>query len=184
MSSDSLVRCPHCRELVSLAVVWGTSDLCPNCLRPLSIGVGLGQDSTAQPVGASASVVSRWIGAFNARDLVAMLAYMGPDVTLHPLRLPGLSRSYHGVDGVTRWFAQLEGLSHNHWIDVTYFRPVDANGLLVVGAVKLDRDIDEELPFWGLYAIRDELIDEAHHYLTEPSILESPTQGLYGDQAS
>ena len=57
-------------------------------------------------------VVSRWVDAFNARDLDGMLACLAADVDLHPLRLSGLRASYRGHDGVREWFAQLKRLRH------------------------------------------------------------------------
>lgn len=114
----------------------------------------------------SAALLWRWIGAFNTRDLDAMLALMDARVRLHPLRLNGLDRSYRGHDGIRRWFARMEELGLEHRFAVSDVRG-DSEEAMAVGSLRLEPDGDA-IRFWMLDKIDDGLIVSAHHYLTDP----------------
>lgn len=114
----------------------------------------------------SATLLWRWIGAFNARDLDGMLALMDPRVRLHPLRLNGLDRSYRGHDGVRSWFARMKELDFEHRFAVSDIRG-DSEEAMAVGKLRLEPDADP-IRFWMLDKIGNGLIVSAHHYLTDP----------------
>ena len=118
-----------------------------------------------------AALVSRWVDAFNAKDLEGMLARLDPDVRFHPLRLSGLDRSYRGHDGVQRWFVQLARLRYEHVIIVSGVHGTGDDKVLVVGALGLIGNL-EIAPFCALHRIVDGVIVAAHHYLSDPDMLE------------
>lgn len=115
-------------------------------------------------------IVLRWIDAFNARDFDAMLSCLDPDVRFHPLRLSGLAGSYRGHEGVSEWFERLR-MRHDPRIRVTELHAVNGDQVNVIGSLSLGDD-PEIAPFCGLHRIRDGRIVAAHHYLTDPDMIE------------
>lgn len=99
-----------------------------------------------------------------------MLGCLDAEVRFHPLRLSGLSGSYRGHDGVCDWFARLR-IRHEHRIRVTEVQSVDEDLVSVVGSLCLGGD-PEIAPFCGLHRVRDGRIVTAHHYLTDPDMIE------------
>jgi ketosteroid isomerase-like protein len=117
------------------------------------------------------TLVSAWLGAFNAGDLDRMLACAVPDVYFQPLRLVGLDGSYHGHDGVRRWVAQLRALRVEQRIDLSDLSCVGDGQVLAAGTVRLAGRA-EVSPFRALHRIGGELIIAAHHYVSDPGLLE------------
>lgn len=116
-------------------------------------------------------VVSRWVDAFNGRDLDGMLACLDGGVRFHPLRLGGLGASYHGHTGVREWFAQLRRLRHEHRIVLSEARAVGEGQVITVGSLSLAGE-PHIGPFCGLHRLAGGLIVAAHHYLTDPDMVE------------
>jgi ketosteroid isomerase-like protein len=116
------------------------------------------------------TIVLRWVDAFNARDLQGMLECLDADVRFRPLRLSGLSGSYRGHDGVCEWFARMR-VHHEHRILVAAVQPVGEDRVSVVGSLCLGADL-AIAPFCGLHRVRDGRIVTAHHYLTDPDMIE------------
>lgn len=120
---------------------------------------------------AGAQIVVRWIDAYNARDLDAMLACLREDVDYHPLRLGGLAGPYRGHDGVRRWFTQLDAPRHRHRIDLSGMHELGDDHLLAAGAVHVGDDGDVA-PFSAEYTTMRGMIATARHYLSEPDLLQ------------
>ncbi len=116
-------------------------------------------------------LVRQWVDAFNARDLDGMLVRVDPEVRLHPLRLGGLDGSYDGRDGVQRWFARLTQLRHEHVIVLSDVHCSRDDQVLAVGSLRLVGNV-EIAPFCALHRIAGGLIAAAHHYLSDPDMLE------------
>lgn len=116
-------------------------------------------------------VVTRWVEAFNARDLEDMIACLDPDVRFHPLHPGGLDWSYEGHSGVRRWFERLTQLRLQHFIGPSDIRLMSDGQVLVAGAIRLDENV-ELGSFCALHLIADGLIVAAHHYLTDEDLLE------------
>jgi SnoaL-like domain len=114
------------------------------------------------------AIVTRWVDAFNERDLEGMLARFHPEVRFHPLRLVGLDGSYRGHDGVRRWFTQLRD---EHVFVLSEVQGLGNDQVLAVGALALAEG-PEIAPLCALHRIRDGLIMAAHHYLTDPDMLD------------
>ena len=123
------------------------------------------------PALTSEAIVSQWIAAFNERDLDATLSFLDPDVELHPLRLAGLQRAYHGHDGVRRWFTQLALQRHDHRIVVTAVHATSLQQVLVAGTLSVSGGNDAA-PFCGQHRLANGLIVAAHHYMSDPDTLE------------
>ncbi len=114
--------------------------------------------------------MSRWVGAFNARDLDGMLVCLAADVEFHPLRLSGLRAAYRGHDGVREWFAQLKHLRHEHRFVLCEAREAGAGLVFVTGSLSL---AGEPIgPFCALHQIGGGLIIAVHQYLTDPDMIE------------
>jgi SnoaL-like domain len=117
------------------------------------------------------TIVSRWVDAFNARDLDGMLDCLAVGVDFHPLRLGGLNASYRGHDGVRDWFAQLRRQHQEHRIVISEARCVGSDQVLAVGSLSL-AGMPDIGPFCGLHRFADRLIVTVHHYLTDPEMIE------------
>ena len=87
--------------------------------------------------------------AFNRRDLDAFLAFMDDDVEYVP-RAVAMEGSYHGHDGIRRWWENVLGV----WPDVpTQLVDVHELGVLTVAAVHFrgqgaGNDIPWDETFW------------------------------------
>lgn len=123
------------------------------------------------PPGSQGRIVSRWVDAFNARDLEAMLADLAADVDFRPLRLSGIAASYRGQDGVREWFAQLTELRHEHRIALHEARELAEGRVFAAGSLSL-AGVSDLGPFWALYRFDGELIVAAAQYLTDPDMVE------------
>lgn len=117
------------------------------------------------------TIVVRLVEAFNARDLDGMLRLVDPAVVFHPLRLGGLRGPYRGHDGVREWFAQLERLRQEHRIVLSEARSVGDGQVFAAGSLSL-RGEPDVCPFCALHRLDGGLIVAAHHYLTDPDMIE------------
>jgi ketosteroid isomerase-like protein len=116
------------------------------------------------------AIVLCWIDAFNVRDLDGMLQCFDEDVRFHPVRLGGLSSCYRGHRGVSEWFALLRRRPE-HRIVVTEVHALDEDRVAVVGSLSLGAD-PVIASFCGLHRVRAGRIVTAHHYLTDPEMIE------------
>lgn len=128
--------------------------------------------------------VSRWIRAFNRRDLDDLLALLHPDGIIWPLRFVGIESNYHGHDGARSWFSHLAQGRYSHQIDLREVVRVPDGRTLATGAVHDQNRTPESwaassstttwsrTPFSGLFGFRDGMIDSARHYFSHDTILE------------
>lgn len=116
-------------------------------------------------------VVSRWVDAFNARNLDDMLMLLDPRVAFHPLRLGGLGGSYHGHVGVRHWFLHAIRQFNEYQIGVSDVRIVGEEKVFATGSLHLsaDRHIGS---FGALHRIEKGLIIAAYHCVTDPEMIE------------
>jgi ketosteroid isomerase-like protein len=124
----------------------------------------------ATVVGMRERMVLRWVDAFNARDLPGMLRCLDADVRFHPLRLSGLSGSYRGHNGVCEWFERLR-VRHEPRILVAEVQCVGEDQVSALGSLCLGTD-PEIAPFCGLHRFRGGRIVAAHHYLSDPEMID------------
>ena len=125
----------------------------------------------AEVFASAETIVSRWIDAFNARDLDGMLECLAVAVDFHPLRLGGLNPSYRGHDGVREWFTQLRHQHHCYRITVSEARRVGDDQVLAVGSLCV-AGVPDVGPFCGLHRFADGRITTMHHYVTDPDMIE------------
>jgi len=117
-------------------------------------------------------IVSRWVDAFNARDLDGILAALAENVEFHPLRLSGIAASYGGHDGVREWFTRLRRLRHEYRIVVHEARETSEGRVFASGSLSLAGKPDIG-PFCAVHRLDGGRIVIAHQYLTDPDMIES-----------
>ena len=116
-------------------------------------------------------IVSLWVEAFNARDLSGMLVCLARDVALHPVKLSGLEACYRGHDGVRCWFAQLQRQRYSYTISLSDVYGLGDGSVFATGSLSLPED-PNITPFCALHRVLDGLTISAHHYLTDPEMIE------------
>ncbi|HUZ28535.1 MAG TPA: nuclear transport factor 2 family protein [Solirubrobacteraceae bacterium] len=126
--------------------------------------------STTVPQGLE-EIVSRWVDAFDQRDLDGMLERLDADVDFRPLRLSGLRGSYRGHDGVREWFAHLERLRHEHRIVLSYAWAGAEGRVFAVGSLSLAGEADIG-SVWALHRIDGQRIAAAYQYLSDADVIE------------
>jgi hypothetical protein len=127
--------------------------------------------NTAVPTASPERVVSRWVEAFNARNLGGMLACLTPDVALHPVKLSGIEARYRGHNGVWCWFAQLRRHHYTYTISLSDVQDLGDGRVFASGSPSLAESPDVT-PFSAFHRLVDGLTISAHHYLTDPDMIE------------
>ena len=117
-------------------------------------------------------LVRHWVDAFNARDLEGMLAPPSPGGAL----LPAEARRARwliptAMTAFRRWFARLTQLRHEHVFVLSDVHGAGDHRVLAVGGLTVAGEF-EIAPFCALHRIAGGLIVAAHHYLTDPDMLE------------
>ena len=118
----------------------------------------------------AAVVVSRWITAFNARDLDSMLACLATGVEFRPLVRSGLDGQLLGHAGVKRWFAHLESLGIYDWLEVADVRCGPDGQVFTAGELKVAGS-RAAASFCGLYRVTDGEIVSLRHYYSDPATM-------------
>jgi hypothetical protein len=128
-----------------------------------------------QSAGASAlgpkALVLRWVNAFNARNLDALLSCLHAEVDFHPLKLLGIDRSYRGHEGVRVWFGRLDALHYRHRIELSEVRESGRGKLLAIGALSVPGH-GSVVPFCASHQIKDDLISLVRQYPRDPDFVE------------
>lgn len=129
-----------------------------------------------ESAGASAlgpkALVFRWVNAFNARNLEALLSCLHAEVDFHPLKLLGIDRSYSGHEGVRVWFGRLDALHYRHRIELSEVREGSREHLVAVGALSVPGH-GSVVPFCATHWIKDDLIALVRQYPRAPAFVES-----------
>lgn len=116
-------------------------------------------------------IVSRWVEAFNARDLDGMLACLHRGIALHPVKLSGIEACYRGHDGARCWFAQLQRHQYAYTISISDVQDLGDGRVFATGSLSLTED-PEIAPFCAVHRVTNGLTISAHHYLTDPEMIE------------
>jgi hypothetical protein len=128
-----------------------------------------------ESAGASAlgpkALVLRWVNAFNARNLDALLSCLHTEVDFHPLKLPGVDRSYRGCEGVRAWFGRLDALHYRHRIELSEVRAGGRGQLLAIGALSVPGH-GSVVPFCASHWLKDDLISLVRQYPRDPDLVE------------
>jgi ketosteroid isomerase-like protein len=114
------------------------------------------------------SLAERYVGAYNNRDLQAMLAVQDENVVSYPSRLGGAQR-HEGHAGVRAWWETM--VANGQWYEVVIdeIRQPSAEQVAILGEI---RDQGDRISPWCVVIrIRNGLITESHSYLSEPDLL-------------
>jgi ketosteroid isomerase-like protein len=123
-------------------------------------------------------VAERYVGAYNDRDLDAMLAVMDENVVSHPAPLFG-HRPHVGHAGVRAWWATMVASDHSFDVVVTGTRQIYPDRVAVFGEL---RSRGARLGPWAVVVlIRNGLIIESRSYLSGEDLLAD--LGLLGGPA-
>jgi hypothetical protein len=128
------------------------------------------ESAGASVLGAKALVL-RWVNAFNARNLEALLSCLHAEVDFHPLKLLGIDRSYRGHDGVRIWFGRLDALHYRHRIELADVRDGGRGQLLAIGALSVPGH-GSVVPFCASHWIKEDLIALVRQYPRDPDLVE------------
>jgi ketosteroid isomerase-like protein len=114
-------------------------------------------------------IAERYVGAYNDRDLEAMLELQHEDVVAYPTSLFG-HRPHRGHDGVRRWWAAMSASDRRYEVVVNEIRPIGSDRAAALGEIHQDGEL---LSPWGvLITCRDGLIVESRSYLSDRDLLE------------
>lgn len=129
-----------------------------------------------ESAGASAlgpkALVFRWVNAFNARNLEALLSCLHAEVDFHPLKLLGIDRSYRGHEGVRIWFGRLDALHYRHRIELSEVREGGRGQLLAIGSLSVPGH-GSVVPFCASHWINEGLIALVRQYPRDPAFVEN-----------
>ncbi|HEX3691831.1 MAG TPA: nuclear transport factor 2 family protein [Solirubrobacteraceae bacterium] len=140
---------------------------------PVRAGAGAKRPLTrAQAV----SLAERYVGAYNNRDLQAMLAVQDENVVSYPSRLAGAQR-HEGHAGVRAWWDTMVASGQWYEVVIREIRQPSVDQVAILGEI---RDQGERMSPWCVVIrVRDDLITESHSYLSESDLL--VRLGLIGD---
>ena len=114
-------------------------------------------------------IAEGYVGAYNDRDLDAMLALQDKNVVSRPAALFG-NHPHVGHDGVRDWWATMVRSGRWYQVEISEIRQLGPDRVAIFGELRQD---DELLSPWGvLITIRDGLIVESRSYLSDRDLLE------------
>ena len=115
------------------------------------------------------NLAERYVGAYNARDLEAMLAVMDESVRSYPAPFFG-HRPHSGHAGVRAWWAAM--VASRLWFDVVVddVRQVGADRVAILGEIR--HEGRRRSPWAVFVRVRHGLIVESRSYLSEQAELE------------
>ena len=129
---------------------------------------GLTQDEAVR-------LASAYVGAYNDRDLDAMLALMDDRIVSYPARLFG-RRQDVGYGGVRAWWQAMVERDQWYRVVVRGVRVVGDDRVAAVGDI---HENGEPVSSWGVvFRVRDGLIVESRSYLSDEDLLDE--LGLLG----
>ncbi len=122
-------------------------------------------------------LVRRGVQAINDRDLDALLAVMDEEVEAFPL-LAAVEGTYHGHDGIRRWWANLLDTFPDFGIEVLDVREIGEATVAVLGTS--GRGVGGDAPFdattWQVSRFRDDKCIRWRVYSSESEAMK--TEGL------
>jgi hypothetical protein len=114
-------------------------------------------------------VVRRFLDAFLARDLAALIAAADPSIELRPLRLTA-SAGYHGHDGLAQWLEDLAGLPVSPEFTVEEVEMRDAERAAVRVCVTIG---GEALRVTAVFTVRGGVVRDVAGYFSDEDLLET-----------
>jgi len=116
------------------------------------------------------TVGRRFVEAFNRRDADALIALADPEIEFSPTSLVGARKVYRGHEGMRRWVSELRQSAIEHQVRVREVRALDAARFVILSEVLLGGETVSPSAMLARVS-RDDLIVEAHSYLTDEQML-------------
>ena len=115
-------------------------------------------------------VAERYVGAYNDRDLDAMLEVQAEDVVSYPAPLYG-HRPHFGHAGVRDWWAA--AVASGVWYDVVVdeVRQIGSDRVAILGEIR-NGEGSGLSPWAAVVRVRNGLIIESRSYLSEKDLLD------------
>jgi ketosteroid isomerase-like protein len=118
---------------------------------------------------AACEIVRQWAGAFNRRDVDALVALADPEIEFHPSILVGARRTYVGHDGLRRWVEDVKATHIEHTVEISRARRSSSGDVVLTG--KLFAGGKPVGPFSMRFRLRGGRVIDAASYLSEESVL-------------
>ena len=129
-----------------------------------------GERVLTQGEAVAVKLAERYVGAYNDRDLDAMLAVQDPSVTSFPAALFG-HRPHTGHAGVREWWQAMVDSGMWFTVVVNEVRQLDSDRVAILGELRSENG--KPLSPWGvLVRVGNGLIIESRSYLSEKALLE------------
>ncbi len=117
----------------------------------------------------AARLADGYVGAYNRRDLDAMLALQDEDIVSYPSALFG-HRPHLGHAGVRAWWQEMVDSGRGYQVVVSEVRLLGPDRFAALGEIHGEGQL---LSPWGVVVrIRDGLIIESRSYLSDTELLE------------
>ena len=111
-----------------------------------------------------------YVGAYNGRDLEAMLALLDENVVSYPARLFG-QRQTNGHAGVRDWWQTMVDSGRWYEVAIREIRALAPDRVAILGDLL---DHGERVSPWGVVArVHDGLIVESRSYLSDDELLDA-----------
>ena len=124
-------------------------------------------------------LAERYVGAYTARDLDAMLAVLDENVVSHPAPLYG-HRPHVGHAGVREWWSAVVASGVWYGVAVNEVRQIGRDRIAILGEMSTDSG-SRIGPWAAILRVRGGLIAESRTYLSERDLLDD--LGLPGESS-
>ena len=124
-------------------------------------------------------VVRECLRALNARDRAALAQITREDAEWRPALTAGghlEGAVYRGVDGIARYFADLDAEFDNTDVKVERLEPIEGDRVFFSGRVHAQgkaSGINLDAPIWAVWELRDRKIQRGIAFLNEADALEA-----------
>ncbi len=115
------------------------------------------------------SIAERYVGAYNDRDLEAMLAVQDENIVSYPSRLAG-AQPHSGHAGVRAWWQTMVESGQWYEVAISEIRQLDEDRVAILGEVQSGGEPIS--PWCVLIRIQNGLIVESHSYLSDAELLD------------
>jgi ketosteroid isomerase-like protein len=124
-------------------------------------------------------VLRQGIRALNARDRAALARIMREDVEWRPALTAGghlEGAVYRGVDGIARYFDDLDAEFDDTYVNVESLEPLDGERVFFRGRVHAQgkaSGMKLDVPIWAVWELRERKIQRGIAFLNEAEALEA-----------
>ena len=124
-------------------------------------------------------VLRQGIRALNARDRGALARIMCEDAEWRPALTAGghlEGAVYRGVDGIARYFDDLDAEFDNTYVKIESLEPIDGDRVFFRGRVHAQgkaSGMNLDVPIWAVWELRERKIQRGIAFLNEAEALEA-----------